>query len=60
LTMTTGHQEEVNLRNANMPWTRAFLAHEVPHKPTSVTILPPPSCSRPSSKKSPGRPCWIT
>jgi CubicO group peptidase (beta-lactamase class C family) len=32
LTMSTGHQDEVNLRNEK-DWTRAFLAHPVPHKP---------------------------
>lgn len=32
LTMSTGHQEEVNLRRETN-WTRAFLAHPVPHKP---------------------------
>ncbi len=32
LTMSTGHQDEVNLRSeAN--WIKAFLAHPVPHKP---------------------------
>lgn len=32
LTMTTGHQDEVNLREQS-DWIRAFLAHPVPHKP---------------------------
>lgn len=32
LTMSAGHQVEVRL-NATTPWVRAFLAHEVPHKP---------------------------
>ena len=32
LTMSTGHQDEVNLRNEK-DWTRAFLAQSVPHKP---------------------------
>lgn len=32
LTMSTGHQEEVNLRTESQ-WSRAFLAHPVPHKP---------------------------
>ncbi len=32
LTMSTGHQDEVNLREA-ADWVRAFLAHPVPHKP---------------------------
>ncbi|TWT43587.1 6-aminohexanoate-dimer hydrolase [Thalassoglobus neptunius] len=32
LTMTTGHQDEVNLRNES-DWIKAFLAHPVPHKP---------------------------
>lgn len=32
LTMTTGHQNEVNLRNQSN-WVKAFLAHPVPHKP---------------------------
>ena len=32
LTMSTGHQEEVSLRNET-DWIRAFLAHPVPHKP---------------------------
>ncbi|MCF7764992.1 MAG: beta-lactamase family protein [Verrucomicrobia bacterium] len=32
LTMTAGHQEEVNLRAAEH-WAKAFLAHSVPHKP---------------------------
>ncbi len=32
LTMTAGHQDEVNLRGQER-WTRAFLAHPVPHKP---------------------------
>ncbi len=32
LTMSTGHQNEVNLRG-EQDWTRAFLAHPVPHKP---------------------------
>ena len=34
LTMSTGHQSEVFLRDEK-DWTRAFLAHEVPHKPGS-------------------------
>lgn len=32
LTMTAGHQDEVNWREAP-DWARAFLAHAVPHKP---------------------------
>ena len=32
LTMSTGHQDEVNWREAN-DWAKAFLAHPVPHKP---------------------------
>ena len=32
LTMSTGHQDEVSLRDQK-EWTRAFLAHPVPHKP---------------------------
>jgi CubicO group peptidase (beta-lactamase class C family) len=32
LTMATGHQDEVNLRQTEQ-WTRAFLNHPVPHKP---------------------------
>lgn len=32
LTMTAGHQTEVNLRRSN-DWVRGFLNHEVPHKP---------------------------
>jgi CubicO group peptidase (beta-lactamase class C family) len=32
LTMNAGHQEEVNLREAEN-WAKAFLAHPVPHKP---------------------------
>ncbi len=32
LTMSTGHQEEVNLKEQTA-WTNAFLAHPVPHKP---------------------------
>jgi CubicO group peptidase (beta-lactamase class C family)/pimeloyl-ACP methyl ester carboxylesterase len=32
LTMTTGHQNEVFLRNETN-WIKAFLAHPVPHKP---------------------------
>lgn len=32
LTMTTGHQDEVNWREA-ADWAKAFLAHPVPHKP---------------------------
>ncbi len=32
LTMSTGHQDEANLRAATN-WTRAFLAQPVPHKP---------------------------
>lgn len=32
LTMATGNQDEVNLRNES-DWIRAFLAHPVPHKP---------------------------
>ncbi len=32
LTMNTGHQDEVNWREAN-DWAKAFLAHPVPHKP---------------------------
>lgn len=32
LTMTAGHETEVNLRSETQ-WRRAFLAHEVPHKP---------------------------
>ena len=34
LTMSTGHQDEVNLRNESN-WIKAFLAHPVPHKPGS-------------------------
>ncbi len=32
LTMSTGHQDEVSLRDQT-DWIRAFLAHPVPHKP---------------------------
>lgn len=32
LTMSTGHQDEVNLKDEK-EWTKAFLAHPVPHKP---------------------------
>jgi len=32
LTMSTGHQNEVALRETKT-WTKAFLAHDVPHKP---------------------------
>lgn len=32
LTMTTGHQDEVNWLEADH-WARAFLAHPIPHKP---------------------------
>jgi CubicO group peptidase (beta-lactamase class C family) len=32
LTMSTGHQDEVNLRDQTH-WRRAFLSHPVPHKP---------------------------
>jgi CubicO group peptidase (beta-lactamase class C family) len=32
LTMATGHQDEVNLREQK-EWAKAFLAHPVPHKP---------------------------
>ena len=32
LTMSTGHQDEVNLRDETN-WVKAFLAHPVPHKP---------------------------
>ena len=32
LTMATGHQDEVSLREQK-EWARAFLAHPVPHKP---------------------------
>lgn len=32
LTMNAGHQDEVSLRSAKH-WTKAFLAHPVPHKP---------------------------
>lgn len=32
LTMSTGHQDEVNLREQT-DWIKAFLAHPVPHKP---------------------------
>ncbi|MEZ6060624.1 MAG: serine hydrolase [Planctomycetaceae bacterium] len=32
LTMSAGHQDEVNLREAK-DWVRAFLNHPVPHKP---------------------------
>lgn len=32
LTMSTGHQEEVNLRGSS-EWVEAFLNHAVPHKP---------------------------
>ncbi|MEQ1828822.1 MAG: serine hydrolase [Pirellula sp.] len=32
LTMSTGHQDEVNLKSET-EWTKAFLAHPVPHKP---------------------------
>ena len=32
LTMSTGHQDEPNVRN-EQNWIRAFLAHPVPHKP---------------------------
>ena len=34
LTMSTGHQDEVNLRNESN-WIKAFLTHPVPHKPGS-------------------------
>ncbi|HEU0009852.1 MAG TPA: serine hydrolase [Verrucomicrobiae bacterium] len=34
LCMSTGHQTEVRLSETNeFPWTKAFLAHPVPHKP---------------------------
>jgi CubicO group peptidase (beta-lactamase class C family) len=32
LTMSTGHQDEVTLRD-KLEWRRAFLTHSVPHKP---------------------------
>jgi CubicO group peptidase (beta-lactamase class C family) len=32
LTMSTGHQDEVNLKERK-DWTKAFLSHDVPHKP---------------------------
>ncbi|MEW4490397.1 serine hydrolase [Thalassoglobus sp. JC818] len=32
LSMSAGHQDEVNLRNES-DWIKAFLAHPVPHKP---------------------------
>ncbi|MEP3478632.1 MAG: serine hydrolase [Fuerstiella sp.] len=32
LTMTAGHQDEVNLRKSSN-WAKSFLAHPVPHKP---------------------------
>lgn len=32
LTMSTGHQDEVNLKSSN-DWAKAFLNHPVPHKP---------------------------
>lgn len=34
LTMTTGHQTEPQFKNSkDVPWTKIFLAHPVPHKP---------------------------
>ena len=33
LTMTAGHQVEMNWREAEGSWTKAFLDHSVPHKP---------------------------
>lgn len=33
LCMSTGHAGEVPLMASDQPWTRAFLAHPVPHKP---------------------------
>ena len=34
LCMSTGHQVEVRLTETNeLPWTKSFLAHPVPHKP---------------------------
>jgi CubicO group peptidase (beta-lactamase class C family) len=33
LRMATGHQAEPALATSNQPWTKAFLAQQVPHKP---------------------------
>ena len=33
LTMTCGHQEQVNFKDIDTSWVKAFLAHPVPHKP---------------------------
>ncbi len=46
LTMSTGHQDEVMLRD-KQEWAREFLAHPVPHKPGThfKYNTPPPTCS---------------
>ena len=33
LSMATGHQTEPRLSSSDQPWTKTFLAHEVPHEP---------------------------
>jgi len=33
LIMSTGHTDELKLRELKEPWVKAFLAHPVPHKP---------------------------
>ncbi len=33
LRMSTGHQSEPQFRTSQLPWTKMFLAHAVPHKP---------------------------
>jgi CubicO group peptidase (beta-lactamase class C family) len=33
LCMSTGHQTEPQFNSSDQPWTKTFLAHDVPHKP---------------------------
>lgn len=33
LTMACGHQDQVNLKDIDTTWVKAFLSHPVPHKP---------------------------
>ncbi len=42
LTMTTGHQDQLNWRDKD-DWAKAFLAHPVPHKPGSHFLYNTPA-----------------
>ncbi|MBL7818380.1 MAG: serine hydrolase [Saprospiraceae bacterium] len=43
LTMNTGHDKEVNLREAKDTWVKAFLAHDVPHEPSTHFLYNTPA-----------------